>query len=287
VDSTWQDRYVDADGVKTHYIEAGEGETVLLIHGGGASSCAELNYGAVMEPLGRHFRVIAVDVVGFGRTPGRGPQDYAASAQGDFLVRFMEELDIEGYVGGNSHGGWLCQYVAHEAPERVKRLIVINSLNGTSPIPPAPEGLKYIYGPKGHAHEEPTEEGVRESLLQFYVNKDLVTDWRVKRTLEISRLNIEFARARARTMHSTIEDTNKDLSYKGKHMSEHAEKLDIPVLMTWSRENRGSTPTDAMDYFNRVSDVEMHVWPNAGHHVQTEHAESWSSVVANFLMSKR
>ncbi|MEX2356086.1 MAG: alpha/beta fold hydrolase, partial [Thermaerobacterales bacterium] len=155
---TWQDRYVEIDAVRAHYIESGRGqaETVLLIHGGGAISSAEMNYGAIMEPLGRHFRVIALDVVGFGETPPRGPQDYPAAAQGDFIVKFLAEMDLSAHVGGNSHGGWLAQYVAHEAPERTRRLIIINSLNGSSPLPPEPEGLRYIHSPEGHAHEPPT-----------------------------------------------------------------------------------------------------------------------------------
>ena len=40
----WLDKYVDVDGVRTHYIEAGEGETLLLVHGGGLASSAEVNY---------------------------------------------------------------------------------------------------------------------------------------------------------------------------------------------------------------------------------------------------
>lgn len=288
MNKTWQDRYVMVDGVKAHYIESGNGETVVLIHGGGESSCAELNYGDIMEPLGRHCRVIALDCVGHGETRPRGPEDYPANAQGAFLVKMIRALGLTNItVGGNSHGGWLCQYVAHEAKELVSKVVIINSLNGAYPIPPAPEGYKYIHGPKGHPHEEPTEEGVRESLLKFYVNKSIVTDERVKRTVEIARQNVAFARARSLAMNSTIEDANKNLEYKGKHISEWASQLDVPVLLTWSRENRGASPIDAMPLFNRIKDVEMHVFANAGHHVQTEHPERWSRVVADFVYSPR
>jgi len=76
----WQDRTIDVDGVRAHYLEAGEGETLLLIHGGLVWCCAELTYGAVIGPLSRDFHVVAVDVVGFGLTPGRGPQDYPERA---------------------------------------------------------------------------------------------------------------------------------------------------------------------------------------------------------------
>src|SRR5881296_919079 len=67
----WVDRSVDVDGVPVHYLEAGRGETLLLVHGGLVWCSAELTYGAVIPLLARTFRVVAVDVVGFGLTPAR------------------------------------------------------------------------------------------------------------------------------------------------------------------------------------------------------------------------
>jgi len=287
MNNTWTDRYVEVDGVETHYIEAGEGDPVVLVHGGGMASCGAVNYGDVMEPMSDHYRVIAPDLVGFGETPGRGPEDYPAAAQGDFLVEFLETLDGPVHLGGNSHGGWLAQYAAHEAPDRISRLIIINSLNGCMPIPPAPEGLQYIYHEEGHTHEEPTLKHVREDLLEFYDDNDLVTDERVQRFFEMSKRNHEFAEKRAQSVTSTIEDANGNLTYRGAHISEHADDLDVPVLLTWSRENRGATPEDAMGLFNRIDDAEMHIFTGAKHHVQAAYPRAWTDVVSQFLESDR
>ena len=145
MEKVWEDKFIEVDGVKSHYIEAGKGEPLVLIHGGGAGSCGESGYGDTMPYLSKHFRVIAPDVIGFGLTPGRGPQDYHGYAQGDFLIKFLETMKLENIsLGGHSHGGFLVSYIAHERPKLVKNLIMINSLNGTTPIPPEPEGLQYI-----------------------------------------------------------------------------------------------------------------------------------------------
>lgn len=287
MDDPWTDQYVDVDGVETHYIEAGDGDTVVLVHGGGMASSGAVNYGDVMGPMSDHYHVVAPDLVGFGETPGRGPEDYPADAQGDFLIEFLETLDEPVHLGGNSHGGWLAQYVAHEAPELVTRLVIINSLNGCMPIPPAPEGLQYIYHEEGHAHEEPTLEGVREDLVEFYHDEELVTDERVQRFYEMSNRNHEFAKRRAEAVTSTVEDANENLSYEGDHISERADDLEMPVLLTWSRENRGATPEDAMPLFNCLDDVEMHVFSGAKHHVQAEYPDAWTAVVRRFLESDR
>ncbi len=286
--ATCERRYVDVEGIQTHYLEAGEGPaTLLLIHGGGVSSCAELNYGSVMELLAQHLRVVALDVVGFGRTRGGGPMHYTARAQGDFVLAFMEKLNLQGHVGGNSHGGWLAQYVAHERPQAVKRLIIINSLNGTQPIPPAPEGNQYIYSPVGHAHHDPTRERIHAELCAFYVNQKLVTEARVARTLEIARSNHAYAKKRARATSSTVEEANENLSYRGRSMDQWAPQLSVPVLMTWSRENRGSHPSHALAFYERLVDGEMHIFSGAGHHVMTEHPRRWTQVVWDFLCSER
>ena len=278
--AAWQDRDVDVDGIRTHYLEAGKGDTLVLIHGGLVWCCAELTYGAVIEPLSRRFRVVAVDIVGFGLTSGRGPQDFSASAQGDFLVRFLRALGTPAHLAGNSHGGWLIQYIAHEAPELVRRLVIINSLNGTSPVPadyPLPRDTdKY-----------PTIESKRQYLREFYFNTQLVTNARVERTLEIAVKNFGFAKTRRAVLGQTPAEWNRNLLYKGRHISELAGRLAMPVLLTWSRENTGASPADAAVFAQRLADVELHVLANARHHVQTEHPERWTEVVTSFLQSTR
>lgn len=278
--SPWQDRYVDVDGIRTHYLEAGDGEPLVLVHGGLVWCCGELTYGAVIGPLARHFRVIAVDVVGFGETAARGPEHHSAQSQGEFLVRFIRTLGTPVHLAGNSHGGWLVQYIAHEAPEAVRRLVVINSLNGTSPIPddyPLPRDTDAA----------PTPARVRENLTAFYVNPAIVTEERVRRTCEVSALNFAFARERRATLGSTPAEWNRNLLYRGAHISEHAGRLAMPVLLTWSRENPGASPADATVFLRRLPDAELHVWTGAGHHVMTEHPEGWTAVVATFLRAPR
>jgi pimeloyl-ACP methyl ester carboxylesterase len=278
--NAWQDRHVDVGGVRAHYLEAGEGDTIVLIHGGLVWCSAELTYGAVIGPLSRHLRVIAVDVIGFGETAGRGPEDFAAQSQGDFLVRFIRTLGTPVHLAGNSHGGWLAQYVAHEATDLVRRVVIINSLNGTSPIPadyPLPQDTE----------AEPTPERVRASLKSFYVNQEIVTEERVRRTHELSVRNFAFACGRRALLGATPSTWNHNLLYKGLHISEFAGHLPMPVLLTWSRENQGASPEDAAAFLRRLRDAELHVWTNAGHHVMTEHPESWAAVVATFLRSTR
>ena len=276
----WVDRSVDVDGVPVHYLEAGRGETLLLVHGGLVWCSAELTYGAVIPLLARTFRVVAVDVVGFGLTPGREPDDFSAQAQGRFLVRFLETIGGPAHIAGNSHGGWLVQYLAHEVPHLISRMVIINSLNGTSPIPddyPLPRDVE----------APPSNERARRDLLAFYVHKELVTEHRVRRTYELTVRNYAFARARRTYLGETPAQWNRNLLYRGQHIAAYAGELQCPVLLTWSRENTGASPADATAFLNRLRDGDLHVFTNAGHHVMTEHPERWSALVGDFLLSPR
>ena len=287
-----ENKYVEVNGIKTHYIESGQGDPLILIHGGGATSCAQVNYGDVIPYLSKHFRVIAPDVVGFGFTPGRGPQDYSAKSHGDHLVGLIETLDLNNFhIGGNSHGGWLCQYVAHERPNLINCLIIINSLNGTYGIPPEPEGLKYVYGPQGHSHPIPSLETVKSSLSKLYYNQELVTDSRIKMVYDVAQRNHEFARERVKALHMTVDSTNEDLSYKGKHISEYAHEFKMPVILPWGRDDTSMRPEGGYyceygwKFYSKLQDAEMHVFPRAKHHVMADQSKRWSEVVTSFLKS--
>jgi 2-hydroxy-6-oxo-6-(2'-carboxyphenyl)-hexa-2,4-dienoate hydrolase len=66
------EKYIDVNGIRTRYLEAGDGEPLVLFHGGNMGSanlaeCAE-DWELNMPGLSRHFRVIAVDKLGQGFT---------------------------------------------------------------------------------------------------------------------------------------------------------------------------------------------------------------------------
>ena len=65
-------RYATVDGVKVHYNEAGSGPPVVMLHGGGPGASGWSNFGTNVGPLSERFRVILMDLPGFGKSdPGR------------------------------------------------------------------------------------------------------------------------------------------------------------------------------------------------------------------------
>jgi alpha/beta hydrolase fold len=68
VERVHRSRFIEVDGMRTHYLEAGEGPPVVLLHSGEFGGCAELSWEYLIPDLAQHFRVIAPDWLGFGQT---------------------------------------------------------------------------------------------------------------------------------------------------------------------------------------------------------------------------
>lgn len=91
--------------IRIHYRTLGEGPPLLLIHGLMTSS---YSWRYVMKPLSAHFRVIAPDLPGAGKSDTPTDRSYRAPAYAEWLVEFVEALGIRGTRAvGNSLGGYL------------------------------------------------------------------------------------------------------------------------------------------------------------------------------------
>src|SRR5215472_13396492 len=119
-DVTFAERYVEADGFRVRYLEAGEGVPLLCLHGGGG---LRLYRGHELLAAGR--RVILVEVPGFGESPANdrseSMEDLARTIGEVASALGLERFDLL----GNSFGGRLALWLATLAPERVRSLVLV------------------------------------------------------------------------------------------------------------------------------------------------------------------
>ncbi|PYJ75489.1 MAG: hypothetical protein DME69_14950 [Verrucomicrobia bacterium] len=115
------DKFVTVYGAKIHYVEAGSGAPLILIHGLADNVAV---WDSVIPSLAAKFRVIAFDQIGFGHSD-KPLLNYRVSTFVDFLDGLMTELKIErASLVGNSLGGWVAAAFALTHPERVERLVL-------------------------------------------------------------------------------------------------------------------------------------------------------------------
>ena len=117
-------RRIRVHGHEIAYREAGEGPTVLLIHGMAGSS---RTWRAVMPLLAERCRVIAPDLLGHGESVSTGG-DYSLGGFAAMLRDLLAALDVEHVtVVGQSLGGGVAMQFAYQHPELVERLVLVSS----------------------------------------------------------------------------------------------------------------------------------------------------------------
>ncbi|MFP5351189.1 MAG: alpha/beta fold hydrolase [Actinomycetota bacterium] len=113
---------VNAGGNSTFYIEAGDGEPVILLHGLGATNSSMLT---TLLDLSKDYRVIAPDLPGFGDSD-KPVRSYDPEFYARWLLKFLEALGIErAHVVGNSMGGRVAVETALAAPDRVDKIALL------------------------------------------------------------------------------------------------------------------------------------------------------------------
>jgi pimeloyl-ACP methyl ester carboxylesterase len=121
--------FVVVDGIRTHYLEAGEGPPIVLLHSGEFGACAELSWEYLIPHLAPHFRVIAPDWLGFGGTAKIHDFESKRERMLSHMVRFVQVLAIErAHFIGNSMGATLLLGMAAESPCRLplKKVVAIS-----------------------------------------------------------------------------------------------------------------------------------------------------------------
>src|SRR6266478_2732216 len=111
-------------GANLHYVDAGSGSVVVLLHGLADDVGV---WESVMPALAAKDRVIALDQIGFGRSD-KPLLGYRAGTFVDFLEGFLNELKIDrASLVGNSLGGWIAANFALAHPERIDRLVLCDA----------------------------------------------------------------------------------------------------------------------------------------------------------------
>lgn len=133
---SWAPNYLEWKGLRIHYLDVGKGDRVLLaLHGEPTWSYL---YRKMIPPfVAAGHRVVAPDFVGFGRSDK--PEDegfYTFEMHREFLLDLLEKLDLKRVtLAVQDWGGLLGLTLPMEMPERIERLLVMNTALGTGDVP--------------------------------------------------------------------------------------------------------------------------------------------------------
>jgi len=171
-------KWIDVDGVKTRYFEAGSGEPLVLFFGGNFGSDEASNSAIVwnwnFDGLAQWYRVFAVDKLGQGFTDNpKRDEDYTMAAVVNHAHGFLRALGLRHvHLAGHSRGGYLVCRLTLEHPEIVKSCTIIDSAT----LAPGVERNEIVFA--GNPHPLLSREGQRWVYERYSYNPKIVTeDW--------------------------------------------------------------------------------------------------------------
>jgi len=136
VDFPYEPNYVEINGGRLHYIDEGEGEVILCLHGEPSWSFL---YRKMIAPLKKNYRVIAPDFFGFGRSDKfTKQQDYSFNMHYRTLIKFIQKTELKNItLVVQDWGGLIGLSVLGKHPELFKRVVIMNTSLpiGNKPMP--------------------------------------------------------------------------------------------------------------------------------------------------------
>lgn len=125
-DFPYQPRYVNVNGLRVHYLDEGQGQPLLCLHGEPSWSYL---YRRMIPILAERYRVIAMDWIGFGRSDKLpAVSDYSFQLHYQTLTAFLEALQLrEITLVCQDWGGLLGLPAATEMPDRFARVVIMNT----------------------------------------------------------------------------------------------------------------------------------------------------------------
>lgn len=268
-----QEKTALIDGVSIRYVAAGQGPAVVLIHG--LAGCCHF-WRHNLEPLGQHFSVYAPDLPGHG---GSAPaEEYTLPYAARFVTRFLDHLGLpQASLVGNSLGGLIALETASAFPDRVERLVLVDSAGLGRHVP---WSLRLLTVPGlGEVLAHPTRLTLRLSLYQMFYQPGKVS---VAELWGNGRFSWQ-----ARTLLSII---RQGADLRGlKPLARRDHKLGLvrqPTLIVWGMEDHVFPVSQAHRAHQRLPGSRLCLIPGCGHLPQWEHPERFNQLVAEFLQGK-
>ena len=267
-------RQVSLPGAEVNYVEIGEGEPILFLHG--ISGCWQ-NWLENLPHFGRGYRAIALDLPGFGASP-MPSWEIDMPAYGRLVHDFCEKLGVEGAtVVGNSMGGFVAVEAATIAPQRFSRLVLVSAA-----------GIINTWNPEARA-----------TATAFAWKKfgPLIADrgaWILTHPHARQALMGPFVRYPARLGTDLLwEQVNGGTRCPGfgdalqamihRDIRERLGTIEMPTMIVWGQSDRVIPMAAALSYHRRIPHSRLEIFERTGHVPQLERPARFNALLDDFL----
>lgn len=268
-------QFIDAEGIKVHVRDEGprdDPSPIVLLHG---TSSSLHTWDGWAKELSVKRRVVRFDLPGFGLTGPSADGVYTLESYVRFMRTMLDRLGIQHCVlAGNSFGGTVSIVTVLAMPERIDKLILVDS--GGYPLDPAsmPIGFRIAQMPViNRLFLVTLPRGVIESSVRnVYGHPENVTPELVDRYYEIS-LRAGNRRALSERFRQVPAEGIKD----------EIPKVKVPTLILWGGRDRLITPAHGEDFHRAIQGSTLVVFDDLGHVPQEEDPGRTLIPVKSFL----
>lgn len=274
-------RFVNVDGARVHYQEFGDAAKppIVLIHGYTASVYVWKTAAPMLAEAG--FRVIAVDLLGFGYSEKPAWFDYSIQGQARMVSRFMNRLGIgRAVVCGSSYGGAVALNLTLDNPEFVEKLILVDAVCNDEP--------------KNHPILKLASlPGVGEAITPFLVDSKRFLKFRMQGTLAkanhsmITDDRIESIRRPlfAADGHRAVLATSRN--WHADRLEQDAHLINQPTLIIWGDQDTVIPIKHGYKLHEEILNSRFVVLKDCGHVPQEEKSEIFTELVSEFCRHKK
>jgi pimeloyl-ACP methyl ester carboxylesterase len=272
-------KYVSVDGVRTHYLEAGDAHrgvrpTVLLLHSAEFGGAAEVTWEFNIPALAQRYHVLAPDHLGFGRTEKIFDFGNQFERRIRHIRRFIEIMDVGAVhvMGSSMSGGLSLTVAARPRPDWSLVSLVCCSGGGDAPDNDARKVLNSFDGTKEH---------MRRIVDVMFVDKKWPADEAyIQRRFELATLPGAWEATAAARFKAPFRDPARN---RAERDNIAYERIAVPTLVFAGRYDPLREPGYTDGFVPKIPKAQLHVFENAAHMGNIECAAEFNARALKFL----
>ncbi|MBK8556178.1 MAG: alpha/beta hydrolase [Lewinellaceae bacterium] len=263
-------RFVAVEGMQVHCRVVGKGEALVLLHDADNSMHT---WDAWVDSLSRSYKVIVLDLPGFGLTGPHPQGSYSTFMYVSFLEEFVGALRLRQFhLVGNGLGAQIAWFYAVEHPERLRKLVLLN----------APGFEKSEFSLVQFMASAPVLNRVfrritPRSAFRIMLEDRYADDARVNDAMIDQHFQL-FLRPGSRKAYTNISQVRNN-----RPPADIIEKIAAPTLILWGAEDTRISPEFAYEFHRRIRKSQLKIYQNSGHWPQEEIPGPTTTDVRSFL----
>jgi 4,5:9,10-diseco-3-hydroxy-5,9,17-trioxoandrosta-1(10),2-diene-4-oate hydrolase len=252
---------IKVGSLNIRYFAGGQGEPLIIIHGGGDGARAWLRNA---EELSRHYSVYIPDLPGFGHSQSASDKFHLLEYV-SFIEDFSHTLGIERFIlVGHSIGGGIALRYALKSPQKVKGLVLVSSWC---------LGIEAALWIRLLSHP---------ALCRSLGEAGIAVLKGIKQLAHLFYAPFQFANPITRVK-MDIGKTMLTLRGQTTVLQDRLAELTMPTLLVWGAGDRIVPAAHAYIAAELIPDCQLHIFEGCGHNVYRQRAGEFSQLLANFL----